>query len=228
MTSVLPFAAQASLYTQKVKGVFLYDLFKKAGVPEGALQRTFEFLDLNQNKTINVRADGEMIAKNIAKKNYTVIVDFTRPSSEKRFFLLNLVTGQVEKYYVAHGVNTGLNESLYFANIIDSHKSSLGFYLTGSKYEGSNGESVRLFGLEKSNSLAFERSIVLHSASYVSLDYLEKYGRLGHSWGCFVVSEGIIEKLSKILQDGAIIYAYHEKLMTVAQTSPAVQNVRHN
>lgn len=220
--------AFASLYDTKINGVLLFDLFKKEGISEKAIQRTFEFLDLNEGKTISVREESKMIPKTITAKDYTVIIDFTKPSSERRLYLMNLKTGLVEKFYVAHGTNTGLDESQSFANMIDSRKSALGLYLTGSTYVGTHGRSLYLYGLEKSNDLAFERSIVVHGAPYVSLEYLADHKRMGQSWGCFAVSEGIIEKLLAALQGGAIINAHHDQLMLMTQTSPTIQSVSGN
>lgn len=223
-----PVYAGSSYYNRKSKGVLLYDLYKKAGVPEQALQRTFEFLDLNSEKEFKVRADERLVTKEIANKNYAVIIDFTKPSSSRRLYLLNLNTGAVEKYYVAHGVNSGDDDAEKFSNIPDSRKSSLGLYLTGGSYVGKHGESLYLYGLEKSNDRAFERAIVMHGASYVSMDFLDKYGRMGRSWGCPAVSQQIIKKLIPLLKDGAVVYAYHKDLMPLTMTSPAIQNVGKN
>lgn len=143
-------------------------------------------------------------------------------------YFLNLESGAVEKYFVAHGVNTGEDQAISFSNIIDSRKSSLGFFLTGSTYIGSKGESLILHGLEKSNDRAFERAIVMHGAPYVSMDFLNKYGRMGRSWGCPAVSDAINKKLLPNIKDGAILYAYHKDLMPVTQTSPTIQNVGGN
>lgn len=215
----------ASWYEKKIDGKLLYDLYKEAGVPSKALERTFEFLDLNDSKEFKVKVYSDLVPKKISNKDYLVIIDFSKPSSSRRLFLLNLKTGKVEKYYVAHGVNTGEDDAISFSNTVDSKKSSLGFYLTGSTYNGSHGESLYLHGLEKSNDRAFERAIVMHGANYVSMDFLEKYGRMGRSWGCPAVSEAINRKLLPLIKNGAIIYAFHKDLMPVAQTSPTIQEV---
>lgn len=221
--------AASSWYDVKINDVLLYDSFKQAGVPEAAIQRTFEFLDINKEKTVNVRSEAhKFVSKTISNKNYAIVIDYSKPSSEPRLFLLNFTNGHVDKYFVAHGVNTGENEAEKFSNIPDSKKTSLGFYLTGGTYQGSHGESLYLYGLEQSNDRAFERAIVMHGASYVSMNFLEKYGRMGRSWGCPAVSEAIIKKLIPLVKEGAVIYAYHKELMPVTQTSPAVQSVSDN
>lgn len=214
-----------SWYERKVEGKLLYDLYKEAGVPTSALERTFEFLDLNEDKEFTVNLHQEKTTKKISNKDYAVIIDYSKPSSTRRLYFLNLKDGKVEKYYVAHGVNTGEDEALSFSNQMDSKKSSLGFFITGSSYQGSHGESLFLHGLEKSNDRAFERAIVMHGADYVSLDFLEKYGRMGRSWGCPAVSPAINKKLLPLIKNGAVFYAYHKDLMPVTQTSPTIQNV---
>lgn len=218
----------SSWYEKKIQGKLLYDLYKKAGVPEAALTRTFEFLDLNGNKEFTIRINDKLVPKTISNKDYAIIIDFSKPSSSRRLYFLNLNNGNVEKYFVAHGINTGEDTAISFSNTVNSKKSSLGFFITGSTYYGSHGESLYLHGLEKSNDRAFERAIVMHGAPYVSMDFLEKYGRMGRSWGCPAVSESINQKLLPYIKNGAVFYAYHKDLMSVAQTSPTVQEVSRN
>lgn len=224
-----PPAGASSWFEKKLDSGFLYDKFKAAGVPLPALERTFEFLDLNENKSFSVPLGEDRTAeKRITNKNYAVIINYSQPSDERRLYLLNLRKGTVEKYYVAHGVRSGRNSATRFANVVDSRKTSLGIYLTGSNYEGSHGDSLYLHGLEPSNSKAFERYIVMHGAPYVSMEFLEKYGRMGRSWGCPAVSQAVNKKLIPLIKGGALVYAYHKDLMLMAQTSPAIQNMGDN
>ncbi|MEI6857786.1 murein L,D-transpeptidase catalytic domain-containing protein [Psychrilyobacter sp.] len=70
-------------------------------------------------------------------------------------------------------------------NSIDSLQSSVGFFKTSTTYTGKNGYSMRLDGLEKwINDNAMRRNIVIHGAKYATKAYINKYGRLGRSWGC--------------------------------------------
>lgn len=231
LATILLVGSQAladSWFEKKVNGKLLYDLFKEADVPPPAIERTFELLDLNGDKEFKVKLNQDYKNMKIANKKHAVIIDFTKPSSARRLYFLDLETGVVEKYYVAHGVNTGEDLAKKFSNQMDSRKSSLGFYITGSTYIGSKGESLVLHGIEKSNDRAFERAIIMHGANYVSMDFLNKYGRMGRSWGCPAVSQEINKKLLPHIKNGAILYAYHKDLMPVAQTSPTVQNVGGN
>nr|BFD60485.1 hypothetical protein CKG001_25920 [Bdellovibrio sp. CKG001]BFD63900.1 hypothetical protein BdHM001_25810 [Bdellovibrio sp. HM001] len=222
-----------SLYDKKVKDVRLYDMFIKQGVPEAALQRTFEFLDVNAGKTIKVRSkvrgkertfmdDREVTIRN----DFVAVIDFSKPSSERRLYVMNLKDGAVSKHFVAHGKGSGVRVAAKFSNIDGSKMSSLGMYLGGNTYYGGHGESLNLYGLEASNSKAAERDIVVHAASYVSEDYVKSQGRLGRSWGCPAVAPGIIKKMLNNFKEGGLIYAYHKDLIPVAAKDPTLQEVQ--
>ncbi len=114
------------------------------------------------------------------------IIDYSKPSNTERFFVIDINSGKIlYKSLVAHGRNSGLEYASSFSNKQCSYKSSIGFFLTGETYYGKHGFSLRLNGLEKGiNDNAMERAIVIHSASYVTEEYIKKYGRLGRSHGC--------------------------------------------
>ena len=81
------------------------------------------------------------------KRNVLTIVDFSKSSSNKRFFVIDFDQNKVVySSLVAHGKNSGGDYATEFSNSIDSNMSSLGFYLTGYTYEGSNGYSLKLYG----------------------------------------------------------------------------------
>lgn len=142
--------------------------------------------------------------RDIPNKAYVTIIDFGRSSSNKRFYLFNLANGTVEKYLTSHGAgsdpdNDGM--ATLFSNIPNSKQSSLGFYLTLSTYMGSHGYSLRLNGLESSNSNAESRAIVMHPADYVS----EKNSRAGRSWGCPALDPSISKSVIDRVRDGSLI-----------------------
>jgi len=130
------------------------------------------------------------------------IIDYSKPSTEKRFYVIDLEKKQLlYRSLVAHGMGSGDNMAEIFSNESDSHKSTLGFYITAETYTGKNGYSLKLDGLEKGiNDNARNRDIVIHGAKYVSQDFIDKHGRIGRSWGCPAlpvdVSESIIDKIS--------------------------------
>lgn len=138
------------------------------------------------------------------------IVDFAKPSSEPRLFLLNLETGVVEAMLVAHGKGSdgdhdGLAE--VFSDKSGSMASTLGAFRAGERYQGGHGLSLRLDGLEAGNKNARARQIVLHAQWYVSPAMVAAHGKLGRSWGCFVVERGLIAEVVARLEDGGLVYA---------------------
>lgn len=220
-----------SFLNRKVGDKKLIDKVIEQGVPAPAVRRLFEFLDLNGGKTISVnhkerlRDSQKMVAKSLTiREDIAVIVDFSRPSDERRLFYVNLSSGQVDKHLVAHGKGSGVRVPSKFSNIDGSKMSSLGLYLTGSTYYGQHGESMNLHGLEATNSKAAERDIVVHAADYVSLDYAKEYSRVGRSWGCPAVAPGIIRKMLD-LKNGTVIYAWHKDLMSATLKNPTLQEV---
>ncbi|UOF01245.1 murein L,D-transpeptidase catalytic domain family protein [Bdellovibrio reynosensis] len=231
LLSVSSFAG--SLYDVKIKDVSLYDVFKEQGVPEAALQRSFEFLDVNAGKTIRVNAKFRTKTKTYMdereitiKEDSMAIIDFSKPSNERRLYILNLKTGAVSKHFVAHGKGSGVRVAAKFSNIDGSKMTSLGLYIAGNTYYGGHGESLNLHGLETSNNNAASRDIVIHAASYVSEDYVKSQGRLGRSWGCPAVAPGIIKKVITTFKEGGLIYAYHKDLISSAVKNPDLQEVQ--
>ncbi len=226
-------AFAAGLADKKINGERLYDLFKKQGVPEQALQRSLEFMDNNAGKTVKVKTkvrpkEGEAFLTDRSidvQSNYIAIIDFSQPSDTRRLLILDLEKGTVSKHYVAHGKGSGVRLATKFSNLDGSKMSSLGFYLGGSTYVGGHGESLNLYGLEKSNNQAAARDIVVHAANYVSQDFVDSSGRLGRSWGCPAVAPGIIKKMINLFKDGGVIYAYQKDLMNSTQNTPTLQEV---
>jgi len=97
-----------------------------------------------------------------------------------------------------------------FSNAPNSNQSSLGFYVTGQKYIGKHGVSLKLHGVKKGiNDLAESRAIVMHGADYVSETYIKKYGRLGRSFGCPAVPMGLHEQLIPILAGGTCLFIFY-------------------
>ena len=148
--------------------------------------------------------------KEIKNRRYLTIIDYTKPSYMERMFVVDLKEKRVKKYLVAHGKCSGLIYAVDFSNEVDSLKSSRGFFLTGEKYEGKNGPSLRLTGLEPGiNDNAMERGIVVHGADYVGYgSILRNGGRLGLSWGCPVLPKRVTEEVIDQIKDGSILYIH--------------------
>lgn len=138
------------------------------------------------------------------------IVDYSKPSSEKRLWVVNLDTNKVLfNTWVAHGKNSGSATTTSFSNQPESLKSSIGVFVTEDIYSGKHGGSLRVQGLESGfNSNAFSRDIVFHGAAYVS-GAIAKTGKIGRSWGCWAVSQDIIPSLIKTIKNKVLVVAYY-------------------
>jgi hypothetical protein len=138
------------------------------------------------------------------------IVDFSKPSDKKRLFVIDLNNYKLLfNTYVAHGQNTGREFAKAFSNNPESHQSSLGFYVTSGTYNGSNGYSMYLKGMEKGfNNLAYERAIVMHGAPYVSEGFIRSQGYLGRSHGCPAVPEKLNKPIIEKIKNGSCFFIY--------------------
>jgi hypothetical protein len=138
------------------------------------------------------------------------IADFSRPSREARFFLLETNTGRVSKHLVAHGRGSDPDHSGFlerFSNAVGSEASSAGGYVTGDYYPGKYGRSLRVAGLDSSNNNAEARAIVVHSAWYAEPEQAELHGKLGRSEGCFALSYASLQEVLSRLGPGRFLYA---------------------
>ncbi|HSK79328.1 MAG TPA: murein L,D-transpeptidase catalytic domain family protein [Thermoanaerobaculia bacterium] len=138
------------------------------------------------------------------------IIDYSLPSTQPRLWVLDLKKGEVLFHeLVAHGQGTGDNYATRFSNVKDSKQTSLGLFLTGGTYEGGNGYSLKLKGLDRGiNDRAEERHIVMHGAWYVSAEHARRQGRLGRSWGCPALSQEIARTVIDKLKGGTFVYSY--------------------
>ena len=143
---------------------------------------------------------------------YWAIVDFSQNSTSKRFYVFDTAENTVATYYVSHGRGSegsrddGIAE--VFSNEDGSLSSSLGIYRALDEYTGQHGRSMRLAGLETTNSNALSRAIVLHTADYVSESFIRQTGRLGRSEGCFAVEKAVGDRLIDQLKNNAYIIAW--------------------
>ncbi|UYL07608.1 murein L,D-transpeptidase catalytic domain family protein [Bdellovibrio sp. SKB1291214] len=226
----------------------VYNKILAQGVPQDALNRMIHFLDENRGRSFqqstydcarwpdSIRPCDESERRpstdvvTLESPQEVVIIDFTEASTTRRFYLIDLKTGDVIRYYVAHGKGTGTNYATKFSNIKDSKQTSLGFYLTGGVYSGSYGKTLRMYGLQSSNDQAYNRDIVLHGAWYVGEDFIKSknpktgqpFGRLGVSWGCPALSLAMASKVIPQIQKGSVVLHYHRDLMEAAMSGNEV------
>lgn len=142
--------------------------------------------------------------------NLISVIDFSQPSTQKRFYLIDIQTKKVlYNDYVAHGKNTGGLTAKHFSNTANSYKSSLGFYKTAETYTGKHGLSLRLDGLEKGiNDKARQRAIVMHAADYAEEAFIKKHNRLGRSFGCPALPSKNYTKIIELIKNGSLLFIY--------------------
>lgn len=129
-------------------------------------------------------------------------IDMKIPSGKNRFFVYDLKNNKLlAKGLVGHGSGseTGIQGELQFSNVNNSLCTSLGKYAIGYSYKGSFGKAYKLYGLDKTNSNAFDRHVVLHHYSAVPLE--EQVNEICNSYGCPMVNEHFFNAIEKIIDN---------------------------
>lgn len=152
----------------------------------------------------------ERVGGRAAHTDVVGVADFSQPSRVPRFHMVDLAGGRVESLLVAHGRgsdpgHTGWLHS--FSNAPGSAATSQGHFITGDYYVGHHGRSMRLRGLDASNSNAESRAIVVHEAWYVGPEVVREHGVLGRSEGCFAVSQADLPRVLNRLGPGRLLVA---------------------
>ena len=164
-----------------------------------------DVLKLGLKAYINARQHG------LAQKELLTIIDYSKPSTENRFWVVDLRHNRVLfETLVAHGKNSGDKFATHFSNQPQSLESSFGVFLTGNTYLGHHGYSLKLRGLEPGvNDKAQARALVVHAASYVNQMIAHHFGRLGRSWGCPALNPAIAGPVINTIKGGTLIFAYY-------------------
>lgn len=155
------------------------------------------------------------------KRDVLTLIDFSKPSTEERLFVFDMKKKKLlYSSVVSHGRNSGNNYATAFSNKNGSYKSSLGFYRTENTYNGKNGYSLVLEGLEKGvNDHARQRAIVMHGAAYANPSVIRNGGRLGRSLGCPALPQKMNRPIIDAIKGGSILYIYAESPDYMAQSS---------
>lgn len=142
------------------------------------------------------------------------VIDYSLPSSLRRLWVLDPATRRVLAHeYVAHGRGSNHPEdparAVRFGNEPESHRTSLGSFLTGDTYTGQHGVSLELDGLEPGvNDRARQRRIVIHPADYVSAAFRARSGGwVGRSFGCPALAPDVARALIERIRGGSVLYA---------------------
>ncbi|WP_281322914.1 murein L,D-transpeptidase catalytic domain-containing protein [Flavobacterium aestivum] len=129
-------------------------------------------------------------------------IDMKIASGKNRFFIYDLKNNKLlDKGLVGHGSGseTGIPGKLKFSNTKNSLCTSLGKYSIGYSYKGIFGKAYKLYGLDKTNSNAFDRNIVLHK--YFDIPFEEQENEICNSYGCPMVNERFFGVLEKIIDN---------------------------
>ncbi len=192
-----------SFLSQSALGAAALALPLRAQAQAGPDARTRRILEV-------ARREVERAGDALWRRDIAAIADFGVHSATPRFHIANLEAGTVSSLLVSHGSGSDpehdgwLND---FSNLPNTDATSRGGYVTWEWYEGRYGTSMRLGGLEDSNSNAFPRAIVVHSADYATPAHVERWGRLGRSNGCFAVGPDRFREALYYLAGGRLLFA---------------------
>ena len=139
-------------------------------------------------------------------------IDMQVKSGRERFFVVDLSNNTiVKKGLVAHGRGTEkFTFDKKFSNDAGSNCTSLGIYRIGKAYNGAFGLSYKLYGLNKTNSNALKRYVVLHAMG--SIPYEESKWPITQTEGCPAVAPAFLEELAPILDNAprnVLLYIYN-------------------
>ena len=179
-------------------------------VPRDLLVKALNYFDANKSRFKNKRVIG--------------VIDYSKHSSKRRFFLIDLRRGDVVALHVAHGKGSDRDDDGYaerFSNTVNSKMTSLGFYRGAEVYHGKHGLSLRLDGLSVTNSAARRRAVVIHSATYVA----ENRSKQGRSWGCPAVTSSNRNRVINALRNGTMILADRSEGKLSSREVPRVQKI---
>jgi len=165
---------------------------------------------------------------------FLTIVNFDQPSTEERLYLIQTGTGKVATMLVAHGGGSAdekdKSRAVSFSNLWNSFQSPLGVFRTLDKnavvtirnpngeyestgfYQGKYGWSLRLQGLEPTNSQTLNREIVIHGYRPASWEYIHDNGYLGLTAGCPAVEVSKVGDLVDRIAGQSLYLIYHSSL----------------
>lgn len=217
---------QNVLDTAKISPIAIYNTFRYFEDNRGKILSTEVCTSLNLSSKDYEKLDIKKSIIRVLKKGFVdarvcwnirhqlredslAIADYANVrSSKERMIVVDLnrdADNIVQFVRVSHGMKSGkaADYATAFSNEVSSHQSSQGFYAGYTRYNGANGESLRLLGLGSTNSEAYNRNIVIHSASYVANG--------GRSHGCPAVEPKVLQDVFDSLEDGRFIADWYDR-----------------
>lgn len=199
-----------------------YEHFVRQGVPAHALAEALEFYQNNLNGLKETRClkptnnqHRNDLERGITNQRYIVVVDYTKSNKEKRGFFLDMKTGEVKRFNVAHGRGSskGRNGVPHrFTNRSGKATTVVGPHITSGVYSFKNClPALRLDGVSWSNNGARGDGKVAHvgrnGCGRNSGYYVDKHDA-GRSRGCPAVDYRTFMDIHQKMADGALWYHY--------------------
>ena len=156
------------------------------------------------------RRERDRAGSKLWRNDIVGIADFGRISAWPRLHFVNMESGTVRSFLVAHGRGSDHEHDGWlktFSNVSGSEATSRGAYLTCECYTGKYGTSIRLEGMDGDNSNALDRAIVMHPAAYVGQDMIDRWGKIGRSEGCFAMAQADFNEALWHLSGGRLLFA---------------------
>ncbi|MEX6690158.1 murein L,D-transpeptidase catalytic domain family protein [Danxiaibacter flavus] len=178
-------------------------LYKKIGLDTLGLQRNVFFFAYKGYQYLLDQGA-------LSNTKILTICDYSQSSAHKRLYVIDVAEGKLlYNTYVSHGKNSGEEFATSFSNSNNSHKSSLGFMVTGETYRGRAGFSLRFDGKEPGiNDNVRNRGVVLHGSRYVNEQRIEDKGYVGRSFGCPAVPSEVYKDIIADIKDGSCFFNY--------------------
>jgi L,D-transpeptidase catalytic domain len=128
------------------------------------------------------------------------LIDMNIESGKDRFFVYDMKSDSVlTTGLVTHGsCHQNWLTGRKYGNTVGCGCTSLGKYKIGNPYYGRFGLAYKLYGLDTSNSHAYDRFVVLHSMQCVAEYEVYPYP-ICQSDGCPAVSPGFLKKLASMI-----------------------------
>ena len=162
--------------------------------------------DSTEQKLLNQVSIIKKLISTNSKYNTEIafLIDMKIMSGKNRFFVYDLKNNKIiDQGLVAHGfgsgIGIGIGGELKFSNLPNSFCTSLGRYFIGQSYNGQFGKAYKLHGLDKTNSNALIRNIVLHH--YDSVPYEEQGKPICNSSGCPMVNKVFYKRIEKMIDN---------------------------
>ena len=136
--------------------------------------------------------------------NYCVFVDYSIPSGSPRVFVWSFAEHKVVyRGHAMHGPGKGSTaEKPVFSNVPGSHCSSVGKFEVTRQHGIRNKTGYCLKGLERSNSRAYSRGIMIHGSGWVDNNTWRRYIPLNGKCclGCVTVSRKDMKHIGRIIE----------------------------